>query len=255
MARRKRVKSDLVPYREFSPPAALSEWVECIWTGETNRLVTGSPVRPDGCIDIVYSRIRGLRAVGAMTVSQRYDHVPGDFHSGARFRPGMAREFLKVPAAELTNLNIPLAQIAGPTVSALKRRLDNAETAAASARVLAEHLPIPKSTKSSVQRAIDAITIANGSADLDRIASDANLSIRHFRRLCLAESGLTPKHLSRILRFRNALRHARSETPNWADIAVAVGYFDQSHLIRDFREFAGETPMAVFSNRNLSAFV
>lgn len=185
--------------------------------------------------------------VGAMTIAQRYDHVPGDFHCGVRFRPGMAREFLKIPAGELTDRNIPIA-------SPLTRRLEDAETAEESVRMLAAHLPAPVSPTRPIQRAIAAITSMHGRVDLDRIASDANLSIRHFRRLCLDESGLTPKHLCRVLRFRNALLLAQCKTPDWADIAAAAGYFDQSHLIRDFREFTGETPMAVLSNRAADAF-
>ena len=247
MACRKRVKSGLVLYREYSPPAALSEWVECVWTGETDEPAFQSPVRPDGCIDIVYSRGQGLRAVGAMTIAQRYDHLPGDFHCGVRFRPGMAREFLGMPAGELTDRNIPLA-------SPLAHRLEDAESAGESARLLAAHLRAPRSGKRPIQRAIAAIARSKGRADLDRIARDAHLSIRHFRRLCVDESGLTPKHLCRVLRFRNALLLAQCKDPDWADIAAGAGYFDQSHLIRDFREFTGETPMAVLSNRPAGAF-
>jgi AraC-like DNA-binding protein len=75
------------------------------------------------------------------------------------------------------------------------------------------------------------------------------LSPRQFRRRCLEESGLTPKRLSRVLRFRHACRIARAaKRPNWSDIALEAGYFDQAHLIRDFHKFTGLTPMAVFSN-------
>ena len=38
------------------------------------------------------------------------------------------------------------------------------------------------------------------------------------------------------------------DRPNWSDIALAAEYFDQAHLIRDFHQFTGQTPMAVFSN-------
>jgi len=237
----------MLRYREYAPPAALSEWVECLWTGETDRPVLQSPVRPDGCMDIVYSPAQGLRVVGAMTIVQRHDHLPGDFHCGVRFRPGMAREFLGTPAGELTDRNIAL-------VSPLAHRLEDSETAEESVRALAAHLQAPRSAKRPIQRAIAAITIRNGRADLDRIASDANLSVRHFRRLCLDESGLSPKHLCRVLRFRRALLLAQCKTPDWADIAADAGYFDQSHLIREFREFTGETPMAVLSNRAADVF-
>jgi AraC-like DNA-binding protein len=75
------------------------------------------------------------------------------------------------------------------------------------------------------------------------------LSLRQFRRRCLEESGLTPKRLCRVLRFRHACRIAGGvDRLNWSAIALEAEYFDQSHLIRDFHEFTGHTPMAVFSN-------
>lgn len=70
------------------------------------------------------------------------------------------------------------------------------------------------------------------------------------RRRCLEESGLTPKHLARVLRFRYACRiaHAAGRRVDWVRIALDGGYCDQSHFIGDFREFTGRTPMAVLSN-------
>jgi len=90
---------------------------------------------------------------------------------------------------------------------------------------------------------------ADGNADLESIARQSNLSPRQFRRRCLEESGLSPKRLCRVLRFRRACRIAGGfDRPDWAAIALEAEYFDQAHLIRDFHEFTGLTPMAVFSN-------
>ena len=91
--------------------------------------------------------------------------------------------------------------------------------------------------------------LAHGDINLEYLAAQANLSPRQFRRRCREESGLTPKHLCRILRFRRARQLAGSSLkPNWSSIAAAAGYFDQAHLIRDFGEFTGRTPMSVLSN-------
>ncbi len=58
-------------YREHSPEPALAGWVECVWTLESLVQVTGYPVRPDGCLDLLYAPDRGLQVVGAMTVERR----------------------------------------------------------------------------------------------------------------------------------------------------------------------------------------
>jgi AraC-like DNA-binding protein len=73
------------------------------------------------------------------------------------------------------------------------------------------------------------------------------MSERQFRRRCLEESGLAPKHLCRVLRFRRACELGERGLP-WGLIAAEAGYFDQAHLIRDFREFTGATPMGARTN-------
>ena len=57
-------------------------------------------------------------------------------------------------------------------------------------------------------------------------------------------AGVPPKYLSRILRFRRAADRmlASGAQPSWAQFAVACGYYDQAHFIREFQEFAGVTP-------------
>jgi AraC-like DNA-binding protein len=74
------------------------------------------------------------------------------------------------------------------------------------------------------------------------------MSERQFRRRCVEESGLAPKQLCRILRFRHACELAAARRAGWAAIAADAGYYDQAHLIRDFHEFSGGAPVSVFSN-------
>ncbi|HEY6329446.1 MAG TPA: helix-turn-helix domain-containing protein [Blastocatellia bacterium] len=55
-----------------------------------------------------------------------------------------------------------------------------------------------------------------------------------------------PKRLARVLRFQNALAMSRQQmTLQWARIAANCGYFDQSHMARDFREFGGDSPASL----------
>ena len=240
-------------YRERAPSAALAGWIECSWTIETSTDLCGYPVRPDGCLDILYSQSQGARVIGAMTTEQRFTLPAGAQMAGVRFHPGMAGMFLKVAPAELTDASAPLEEIWGKAGRDLAAGLEEAASVEAAVAMMVASLPPPSKTANPVQRGLGAIAAAHGNVDLDLIASQTNLSPRQFRRRCLEESGLTPKHLCRILRFRYACGLADRRCLDWAAIAAEAGYFDQAHLIRDFREFTGNTPMSVFSNPGFSA--
>jgi len=240
-------------YSEQPVAASLTESVECLW--QATRAPGMYTVPPDGCIDIVYSSTTGLSVAGTMTVEHAFPATrPDNFEIGLRFRPGMARAFLSpsgtlLSASELTDRIVPLEELWGRSGRDALRHLNDLGSAAACAALLETLLRTP-AAKNPVQRALDYASRNHGSVNLDWIASQASLSARQFRRRCLEESGLTPKVLCRILRFRRARSIAlAAPCPNWADIAAQTGYSDQAHLIRDFREFTGRTPMAVFSNR------
>jgi methylphosphotriester-DNA--protein-cysteine methyltransferase len=75
------------------------------------------------------------------------------------------------------------------------------------------------------------------------IAADLGVSHGHLDRQFTDQVGLSPRTLARILRMRRLLDHIDVyETVAWADLAVELGWFDQSHLIRDFQRHTGVTP-------------
>jgi AraC-like DNA-binding protein len=233
-------------YREQHPETTIGRWIECTWSLETAAAVPAYPVRPDGCIDIVYAREGGAQVVGAMTAERRFHLAAGARTIGVRFHPGMAGAFLGASPAEFTGRTVALEDVWGRRARQLERRLADARSLDECLGNLRDALAAPPREPSGVQRAIGAMTAAHGDLDLDWAARHAGLSARQFRRRCLQESGLSPKRLCRVLRFRRACSLA-ARGAGWVSVAGDAGYFDQAHLIRDFREFAGVTPMAVFS--------
>lgn len=80
---------------------------------------------------------------------------------------------------------------------------------------------------------------------IGRLAALCGVERRTLERLFRDSVGFSPKRLCRIVRFQRVLREVRLRPQAWVDIAVRCGYFDQAHLIRDFRELSGDSP-AVF---------
>ncbi|MFN2387861.1 MAG: helix-turn-helix transcriptional regulator [Thermoanaerobaculia bacterium] len=96
-----------------------------------------------------------------------------------------------------------------------------------------------------MRRAILEILRRRGNVGVDRLAGLSGLSRRSLERRFDAAVGMPPKRLARIVRFQRVFREARaSARAGWVEVALRCGYADQSHLIRDFREFSGEAPAA-----------
>jgi AraC-like DNA-binding protein len=62
--------------------------------------------------------------------------------------------------------------------------------------------------------------------------------------------GLPPKTMARILRFDRAVQRLRADHPDFAQIAIDCGYYDQAHFNREFREFSGMTPSQFLARRD-----
>ena len=99
--------------------------------------------------------------------------------------------------------------------------------------------------------ALLAATANEASARVRDVARRVGLSQRRFIQVFAAEVGLTPKLYGRVRRFQRALALVKGvPAPGWAQLAVECGYFDQSHLIHDFRAFAGLTPEEYLRRRS-----
>lgn len=161
---------------------------------------------------------------------------------------------LGVPAAELTGRTVALQDLWGDiaTRQLLDRLADTHDATAAAVvleRAIAERVATAPPPHARVQLAQHATSrLQSADVDVATVARDFGLSERHFRRLFREVVGVSPKAFATLTRFHRALDAARADSgANWSDIAIAAGYYDQAHLIADFRTIAGTTPRALLS--------
>jgi methylphosphotriester-DNA--protein-cysteine methyltransferase len=139
----------------------------------------------------------------------------------------------------------------------LQQRLVEANGAAAVFGVLSQELVdalarIGFSTRPVVTHALAAARDAPEASVAD-LAKSAGLDAKRLIRLFVDDVGLTPKLYLRIARFERLLSDVfPRRTVDWSIAASEHGYFDQSHLIHDFREFADMTPTEYQERRGLA---
>jgi AraC-like DNA-binding protein len=102
-----------------------------------------------------------------------------------------------------------------------------------------------------IQAACKELDRSNGSYPIAMLARTLGLSERTLERRFQIHIGATPKRYARIVRLRNAV-FLRKELSNWADVAYATGYYDQSHMINDFQELYGMTPESIYPQMEAS---
>ena len=166
---------------------------------------------------------------------------------GVHFRPGGAFPFLGLPAGELADAHVDLETLWGRAAVELRERLCAAGTPAERFRLLEEALLArlfrPLIHHDAVSVALDAFGRMDAGSTVQEVARRVGLSHRRFIQIFSAEVGITPKLFCRIQRFQRTIAMVRQiATPDWAQVAVDCGYFDQSHMIRDFLAFSGLSP-------------
>jgi AraC-like DNA-binding protein len=229
-------------YRETAVHPALAPRIVCTWT---DTRVERSLVLPDACIDIVWDGT-SLEVVGPSTGPIQVPAVAA--YVGIRFRPGAASGFLGVPATELRDRSVDLAELwGGPAVELADRlaAVDPAEAGRTLEQLLLRQVDAAPPADSLVQHLMRDLSRGR---PLHACARELGVNERTLHRRCSAALGYGPKMLERILRFRRALTIAQAEPAALADTAFAAGYADQAHLSREFRRLAGATPTELFGS-------
>jgi AraC-like DNA-binding protein len=245
-------------YRRYVPRAPLSEFIELLWLFENAAPSHESErVLPTGTVEMVinlHERTGSFDAVVAGPHSHFFvlDTSRPTALIGVHFRPSGAFPFVALPLDELRNRHVSLEALWGGRASELRERLLAAEEPEAKLRLLERQLLSllrrPHSRHAAVSHALAAFSRAP--RRIADVVAETGLSPRRFIRLFADEVGLTPKSFCRIRRFQRAVALVhRAQAVDWAETALACGYSDQSHMIHDFQDFAGQSPANYLSCR------
>jgi AraC-like DNA-binding protein len=167
---------------------------------------------------------------------------------GVHFRPGGAFPFLGISPSEIIDSQVGLEDLWGCTGRSLREQLS--ETVSPSDRFrliqaeLLRRLCRARPGHPAARAGVRALSAGGNGPRVAEVATLVGLSHRRFIEVFEREVGVTPKVYVRLQRFhRVKQRLATLEgAPSWATFALACGYFDQSHMIRDFVAFSGMTP-------------
>jgi AraC-like DNA-binding protein len=178
----------------------------------------------------------------------------------ARLHLGTPEAVLGVSAAAIAGRVVELEDLwEAAAVRRLYDRLASARdivgAAAVLERALAERFSSATGQSARVQLALGAADRLV-SAKVNTVATELGVSERHLRRVFRQSLGVSPKEFAKLERFHRALREARrGGRPSWASIAVEAGYYDQAHLIAEFRAISGVTPRALLGELRGAAAV
>jgi len=168
---------------------------------------------------------------------------------GVKFRPGGFLPFLGSPVGDITGRVLPAEQLWGPDAAELAAQMTRAPRVEQLIELvesfLAERWPAPDPQVELVGRIVGALLHDREIARVEDVARRFGIPPRTLQRLFARYVGVSPKWVLRRYRLHEAAARlaAEHERP-WAEVAAELGYFDQSHFIRDFTSAIGLTPVA-----------
>lgn len=265
-------------YREHVPPPHLRSLVECFWTSRSEGPLAGvrhHRVLPDNCADFIFDLgdpdvssapapapcraplpAGGARSyvVGTMRTALVVGRLGRVEVLGVRFLPGAAASVTGVPAHEITDATVPLDALF-PDAPALADQLAEA-TPADRPELIAEAVTAwagarDRTPDARVRHAIMRIQETGGTAPVEDVAEGVGLSTRQLERTFRRDVGISPKEAARVARLHRATTLIGSGPVSLAGAAYRVGYHDQSHMTREFRDLAGVTPAAYAAERDV----
>lgn len=164
--------------------------------------------------------------------------------AAVQFRAGGAAHFVPMPLSEACGQVLSLGELWRSAGGSLRERLLEAKSPSAKFSVLEEILldHMEHAFDPAVAYAIHAL---ERGATVAQVASGLGLLPRTFTRRFTAKVGISPKCFARIRRMQRVMRSLRNAArPDWSELAAQHGYFDQSHMVHEFRELADITPSA-----------
>jgi AraC-like DNA-binding protein len=169
------------------------------------------------------------------------------------FEPYGLSQFFDIPSSELLNQTIPLRFVLGKQLDELEDKVFKTDTTEQKIVIIENFFKKQLAKKKNYQlpRISNSVKEINSNSQNNpvlQLALNACLSRKQYERSFTNLVGISPKQFMRIVRFQRAL-FIKQNNPDikLTELAVDAGYYDQSHMITDFKQLSGYTPKQYFT--------
>lgn len=243
-------------YQEFLPIKSLQNYIRYFWVLEdftndlTNKLFK---IIPDGLPALIFQEqlnfffdkkgqaLPQLFIYGQSTNFTEHN-VTGNFRIfGVYLQPTALKTIFNIDAFEFNHQNIPLESVISDlTLEQLTHAISIEEKIKIISNFILKQIQKVKTNDKKAEYI--SMLLQNGKS-LKEVQLEMNFSERTLERLTKQYVGISPKVFSRIIRFQSGLNSLReTDLKKLIELAYENEYFDQSHYIREFKEFTGTTP-------------
>jgi AraC-like DNA-binding protein len=245
-----------VSYLEIEPDTQLQNSIYCYWELKTNKVLSDPfiyRVVADGCIDIFFE-LHNPQDNFVMGFCKKFTEFPLEnyFHYvGVRFLPTMFPQLFEINASDLSNRFEKLERIIPSTSAFIADNFHSQLTTKRIKTIFDEYfISLISNTRFDddhrLYKSIELILRKCGVVDIEK-ELDTGISQRQLRRLFEFYIGDTPKTFAKVVRFQNILRSKPSlQSLRQNKLFFDVGYYDQAHFIKEFKNFYGVTPSKAF---------
>lgn len=235
------------------PPHWLKPFVDLIWIVHWDLPEGKSYLQeniPDPCMHLTVEKGR----------SQLFGVIKGRFSQqlkgkgrvvGVKFRPGGFYPFVQTPMVDYADRWVSYIDVLGEAHDALEDSIlslskDQEEQMRQHMYAfLRRHLPQPDPKIAWIEDILTHIRESPDVTRVDDLCTQCGVQKRTLQRLFSTYIGASPKWLIRLTRIQEAVACIQPDfTPSWSDLALSLGYFDQAHFIRDFKQIVGLPPQA-----------
>ena len=247
-----------------APPPDLADIVEMAWLGEGSVSYQRDRILPSGSSQLLINLgppqylVGDAAGGGRRTFADIWYSAPqqrpldteaphGQRLLGVAFRPYGGRSWLGIDGDALADRVLGLDELLGDTTTRLRERLLACDDDRACFAVVEDWLrrrrQPAREAPAALRWSLARIAGSRGQVAIDSLHRELGCSRAHLATLFRRHVGLGAKALARLHRFHDALALLRrQQRVPWAELADLCGYYDQSHLIRDFQAFSGMAP-------------
>jgi AraC-like DNA-binding protein len=248
-------------YKQQEPTRALSEIIKSFWMidGEADATIREEKIIPDGYPEMIFHYGDPFRSkISEAWLLQEKDLIAGQISNffflentgtvgmfALKFQPWALRKLFDIKIANYTDKVLPIHSEVSPIINGIKNVAISSlsfEEKVAGVEKLLSASSKPTSPETKGEQATKFIIQHNGGITLQAVQENIGISERSLERYFKEYIGLSPKFYCRIIRFSYIFNLVNQGTINWSDVSFHSGFYDQSHFIKNFKEFTGEEP-------------